>query len=1165
MVKAVLNYKVRIERMGNKGLVKRIFEWNLSESLWEKIYWGHARKLKIQKTVFVSIMSDDYLTTTLQCLMQDNARVEDDTVLIKLYSKIDSMFKSFEPKNALSWSHRTYLWDFMAWGCSRLHGQCCSSVAALALKCVATCVHTEAGFDALRDSEILDGILSVMQLSSQQPSTRCNNGSSLHNGVQVNGSTVINSQNECAGKGVLPNSRNLSSWNDLSEMNSSILHALLSVILALLEHKPGREWVQHHEVGIKVLLPCLSYSSVFVQRAAASALAQILHSSQQQCELLFPSIREASEGPSSSLKPSVLISFMSRLLDDMSQGQCPVWLSAKLVSLHQTLRKHMTSLSASTSQLRSLFELRLRLLLQQHSYQVLGGGAEEETAEGEVALIFRVLPDLIITDGHLVSSSGWARAATLVGCWWDALATADRDTPSCMAVARLVLHLLMLPVGVAVRADVAEWRDTVMAHLRQGAPAGQYETSLSALQVWLVERAEGCSDAGAARACLLSATAAVPSLTTQLCVELIKLSGWRTLFSLDRSCDPPTPLADEPTVLATVLLLQALIRKDVALIPMLEAMPVLSDVFSSPHNTKQRAVAVLECLMLYLRPSAVLLYGLPQANIVKLMVEESLCHTAWEVRDSALQVLTTALQYEEYHPVVYSECVRRSTEALLDCQDSFVQSAAATLLAAAHARCLPGWDWSAAHAWCVRVCCSADAVAGCECDAVTAAAWVLLLSLHSRQRCVYSSSEEQSSTCILAALRHAQHCCAADSDILRLAALQYVAGHIESVLQISEPSGNNASSVSIVRCCADGSAWCIMRCAHDLAAPVREKAVLLRGLFQDAHCIHTIAPDTSSDLQPPAKRARSQQSKNSEMTNYDPNQLGTFVESAQITSASVAGPLAGAQLEVKFSGIIENENFDIVLKSISNSQNIESINEISHPLKRDLNQDSLAKHLETDADRSGTIDHIEAMEARLSDEMRSTVVGTGELVSKPNDAYKQASSIQVEQENDFNSKAVALAQNCSNSELESPQLDHSKDILLSCKRDSMKRAASNFKQKFTVSSSCTSNSNEAEVILEEVLDFPDLRTLDDLRRCPDSTTSHLLADRNQTPAVSLESFTSFLNGNLSETDSYSVREKREFRELLEDIQLQVQRQKEESLEDHSLVFGEPSHLTIDCY
>ncbi|KAF2359892.1 Ribosomal protein S12/S23 [Trinorchestia longiramus] len=63
MVKAVLNYKVRIERMENKRWVKRIFEWNLSESLWEKICWGHARKLKIQKTVCVRIgrTMDDWL------------------------------------------------------------------------------------------------------------------------------------------------------------------------------------------------------------------------------------------------------------------------------------------------------------------------------------------------------------------------------------------------------------------------------------------------------------------------------------------------------------------------------------------------------------------------------------------------------------------------------------------------------------------------------------------------------------------------------------------------------------------------------------------------------------------------------------------------------------------------------------------------------------------------------------------------------------------------------------------------------------------------------------------------------------------------------------------------------------------------------------------------
>ncbi|KAF2347708.1 hypothetical protein FHG87_021537 [Trinorchestia longiramus] len=63
MVNAVLNYKVRIERMENKRWVKQIFEWNLSESLWEKICWGHARKLKIQKTVCVRIgrTMDDWL------------------------------------------------------------------------------------------------------------------------------------------------------------------------------------------------------------------------------------------------------------------------------------------------------------------------------------------------------------------------------------------------------------------------------------------------------------------------------------------------------------------------------------------------------------------------------------------------------------------------------------------------------------------------------------------------------------------------------------------------------------------------------------------------------------------------------------------------------------------------------------------------------------------------------------------------------------------------------------------------------------------------------------------------------------------------------------------------------------------------------------------------
>ncbi|KAF2359932.1 hypothetical protein FHG87_009304 [Trinorchestia longiramus] len=50
VIKAVLNYKVKIERMEIKNWVKQIFEWNLSESLWKNICWGHARKLKIQKT-----------------------------------------------------------------------------------------------------------------------------------------------------------------------------------------------------------------------------------------------------------------------------------------------------------------------------------------------------------------------------------------------------------------------------------------------------------------------------------------------------------------------------------------------------------------------------------------------------------------------------------------------------------------------------------------------------------------------------------------------------------------------------------------------------------------------------------------------------------------------------------------------------------------------------------------------------------------------------------------------------------------------------------------------------------------------------------------------------------------------------------------------------------
>ncbi|KAF2357904.1 hypothetical protein FHG87_011344 [Trinorchestia longiramus] len=51
MAKAVLTCKVRIEQMENKRLVKQIFEWNLSESLWEKICLGHA-KLKLNDCIF---------------------------------------------------------------------------------------------------------------------------------------------------------------------------------------------------------------------------------------------------------------------------------------------------------------------------------------------------------------------------------------------------------------------------------------------------------------------------------------------------------------------------------------------------------------------------------------------------------------------------------------------------------------------------------------------------------------------------------------------------------------------------------------------------------------------------------------------------------------------------------------------------------------------------------------------------------------------------------------------------------------------------------------------------------------------------------------------------------------------------------------------------------
>ncbi|KAF2359141.1 Reverse transcriptase domain [Trinorchestia longiramus] len=49
MVKAVLNYKVRIQRMENKRWVERIFEWNLSEIIKRKFAGGMQEKLRFRR------------------------------------------------------------------------------------------------------------------------------------------------------------------------------------------------------------------------------------------------------------------------------------------------------------------------------------------------------------------------------------------------------------------------------------------------------------------------------------------------------------------------------------------------------------------------------------------------------------------------------------------------------------------------------------------------------------------------------------------------------------------------------------------------------------------------------------------------------------------------------------------------------------------------------------------------------------------------------------------------------------------------------------------------------------------------------------------------------------------------------------------------------------
>jgi hypothetical protein len=61
-MKAVLNYKVRIERMESGRWVRRIFEWNLSVSAWEKVCKRQANKLNIPKIVCVryGISADEW-------------------------------------------------------------------------------------------------------------------------------------------------------------------------------------------------------------------------------------------------------------------------------------------------------------------------------------------------------------------------------------------------------------------------------------------------------------------------------------------------------------------------------------------------------------------------------------------------------------------------------------------------------------------------------------------------------------------------------------------------------------------------------------------------------------------------------------------------------------------------------------------------------------------------------------------------------------------------------------------------------------------------------------------------------------------------------------------------------------------------------------------------
>ncbi|XP_018006384.1 uncharacterized protein LOC108664323 [Hyalella azteca] len=671
------------------------------------------------------------LTNTLGCLMQPNAEVEDDTVLIKLHTALETILSSFDHECGLKWCQATSLLDFISWSFSHHQSGCNAATLALALKCTASMAKNELGFKALEESKIIEGLLRLI------PSSQENNGApnSLHDGAP---SPVIDHKH-------IPN---------LNTMNSSVLHALLTVVLEMLENQAGHSWIISHNLRDKLLLPSLSYPSVFVQRAASAALTILLRSSQYQCEGTIAALTAAHTSGALHLKSSEFLNFYVKVLDDIPFGECEAWLLEAVSSLRLDITKH-TIPASNLSGEQKTFDLKFLQLVHEHVGRVPHG----DDADHSLGSFLK----LVVTRGKALSPSCWVRTLKLTGRWHNALAQRGHNTQLCDAFACLTLHVLLLPV-LRVLENTESFENStiiedsrsfvngesnddldscssahtksVMRLLRSCDSSSCAQEELRTLHSWIKQEEKTVTDdagvwSSASAFRLRLAASALPNISSQECIDRLARLGVASLRSLDR-CAVIAGVAvapDEGAVLASVALIRALVKKHMELVELATVMPLFSNIFLRPSNTRQRAVAILDCLLQFMSESEDLL---PDAACVRNMVEVGLCHAAWEVRDSALRLLFPALPYQKYRTELFSGCIQRSTEALLDCTESFVQCTAAQLLMEAKDYDMEGWDWVAAHDWCMRVCCSSAVLEGCDDDAVVAAALRLLGAIHCR-------------------------------------------------------------------------------------------------------------------------------------------------------------------------------------------------------------------------------------------------------------------------------------------------------------------------------------------------------------------------------------------------------------------------------------------------